>query len=1611
MHNICIVFLSVVAFCSITHKLTAQALPLGSTPQEIFQWRGLPEPLVPMGEDTPAQRVQLLASLNRFASRMVPDDFSALDTFLQDNPVSPWRMAVAANLGLFQYRNAWFSRCIDSYKTAWDLGKDTQDPRARALVDLAGGEYAKMLARLGRMEELRAFLQEVGDRTFQGPATELVSAARQGLALMEDHPEMAFRCGPLAVASILSSKGQQILAAETITLKSTIRGTSLLDVTSLANRLGLDFRVARRAPGAKMIVPSIIHWKVGHYAAVLAEDAGRYHTKDPTFENDHWPSLSCLDQEASGYFLIPAGPLPVGWTAVDDTQAAEIFGKGATSGSDQNRTGPDDHKVKACQNSFGMATYNFHTLLVSLNIEDTPVGYQPPFGHPVFFTATYNQREAGQPGIFTYSNIGPKWTHNWLSYVSDNPTVPDSASIAVAGGGTYLFSGYNATTAEFAPQQQSQTLLRRRSSSPIRYELEYPNGAIDVFAASDGSTSSLRKVFLVERRDAFGNTTSLTYDSQLRLTAITDAAGQKTSLDYEETDPYLITRVTDPFGRSAILTYEASKLVKMRDVAGLESQFAYAAGTDFIKSLTTPYGKTIFSTYEFRRTRRITAADPQNDMEVLEFNEDTGIVAGSDPPDMIPIGMFVRNNVLYARNSYYWDKKAWAEAPGDYSAARLYHWLHGLNYTQASGTLESEKPPRGARIWYNYPGQEKSDEGATLVGSMDKPTKVGRKLADGSTQLQQYEYNPLGQVISATDPMGRTTLFTYEANQIDLRTVSQQGGGTLATYTYESSHLPKTHTDAAGQTTIYKYNTRGQITSFTNPKNEKVDLTYYDANTPGRQRLGRLASIDGPLAGTADASTLDYDAFGRVSTVKRPDGFFVALNYDTLDRITRVAYPDGTAEETTYDRLHQSSTTDRLGRITRYVFNNLGQLATMTGPDERKVRYDWCRCGDLKALIDPMGRATFWKHDVQGRVSYKQYPDGSRETYAYDPAASRLISITDAKGQVKKLSYNIDNTISKISYENARQPTPDVSFTYDTIYSRLLNMTDGLGLTTYTYHPIAAGTLGAGGLASVDGPWANDVISYGYDELGRISQRSLSGVNESVEFDSLGRPHKLTNQLGGFSAAYEGSSSRLRTVIHSGGLKTEFGYWPATKDFRLASLRHLQPNGVTSVSLFEYDYDAAGRIRRWKHEVEGNPATATSWSFGYDNSDQLTSAKQTQGASLLKSYLWEYDPAGNRLTEALNGTTTNSVYNTLNEISFTTATLPSLNYEWDANNRLTAINNGAQRTEFTYDGLGRRVRVIEKMNEFEVSNHCYLWDGLAIRERRDASGEVPQQRYLAGGYADLTSPSPQRYLQTTDHLGSIRETTDTQGNLVQRIDYDLWGLPTFSTPISTSPFGFTGHFWHETSGLHLAPYRAYDPRTGRWISRDPIGEAGGMNLFSYALNRPQSLVDPTGLAPTPTATPAYSLETTSFAQSVPNDQPFDFVPMVTPIPTPPPFVGNNPGIIDYLAQIITWGDGPCCGPGYDCSNINNPRRNHLSPQNIACIEHDESLTRCGISAYSSSAYQIHENLSLSSPYLGMHILFGSMSRILAPYEPSVVYPSNQPQPISRPVPTQTFSIQ
>jgi RHS repeat-associated protein len=178
-------------------------------------------------------------------------------------------------------------------------------------------------------------------------------------------------------------------------------------------------------------------------------------------------------------------------------------------------------------------------------------------------------------------------------------------------------------------------------------------------------------------------------------------------------------------------------------------------------------------------------------------------------------------------------------------------------------------------------------------------------------------------------------------------------------------------------------------------------------------------------------------------------------------------------------------------------------------------------------------------------------------------------------------------------------------------------------------------------------------------------------------------------------------------------------------------------------------------------------------------------------------------------------------------------------YQWDAKNRLIEAKRGADTWQWGYNAFDQRVS--EKKNG--VVTKRWVWaGGNQPAEERDAAGNVTRRFYPQGEQAGAV-----KFFYTKDHLGSIREVMGANGTVVSSSCYDAWGVRTTVGAQDAASFGFTGHMEHKELGLVFTLYRAYDPATGRWLSRDPIGEEGGINLYGYVGNDPVNLWDPWGL--------------------------------------------------------------------------------------------------------------------------------------------------------------------
>ncbi len=305
------------------------------------------------------------------------------------------------------------------------------------------------------------------------------------------------------------------------------------------------------------------------------------------------------------------------------------------------------------------------------------------------------------------------------------------------------------------------------------------------------------------------------------------------------------------------------------------------------------------------------------------------------------------------------------------------------------------------------------------------------------------------------------------------------------------------------------------------------------------------------------------------------------------------------------------------------------------------------------------------------------------------------------------------------------------------------------------------------------------------------------------------------------------------------GIATNYAYDPLS---RLQSVLHKL--GANTVDGATYGYDNAGNRTSKTNQL--NLAVSN---FAYDNIYQLTGV---MGAT---SESYTYDFVGNRLSSASVPTST---YNSSNELTgagsatYTydnngntitkTDASGTMAYTWDFENRLTSVQPpGQPLVTFKYDPFGRRI---------QKGSITYLYEGANLVEEADAGGNLTA-RYVFGPGIDEPVAAYRgtwKYYQA-DALGSITSLATLSSTVSDSFVYDSFGNLTSSTGAFTQPFRYTAREYDSEAGLYFYRARYYDATAGRFISEDPSGYNGGLNVYKYVRNNPLLFSDPLGLCP------------------------------------------------------------------------------------------------------------------------------------------------------------------
>jgi len=287
---------------------------------------------------------------------------------------------------------------------------------------------------------------------------------------------------------------------------------------------------------------------------------------------------------------------------------------------------------------------------------------------------------------------------------------------------------------------------------------------------------------------------------------------------------------------------------------------------------------------------------------------------------------------------------------------------------------------------------------------------------------------------------------------------------------------------------------------------------------------------------------------------------------------------------------------------------------------------------------------------------------------------------------------------------------------------------------------------------------------------------------------------------------------------------------PNSGDRRLASIGNV---GLSTGQYSNYSYTTTPEnfITAVTETSDASPVypSALTQTASYNNLNQLTN---------LSSQALTFDADGNLTSDGLR------------------------DYTWDAENRLVGISYPGQSgkaTAFSYDGLSRRTAIASTPTGGSGTvTTSYIWCGARICQARNASGATTKEYFSEGEFVPGSPAQP--YYYGPDQIGSVRRVFASTSS-APAYSYDPYGNALQPTAPLTD-FNYAGLFYNADSGLYLTQYRAYDPVSGRWLSRDPIGETidkpdstiprrlgvrSGVNQYTYVGSNPIGSIDSRGL--------------------------------------------------------------------------------------------------------------------------------------------------------------------
>jgi RHS repeat-associated protein len=657
----------------------------------------------------------------------------------------------------------------------------------------------------------------------------------------------------------------------------------------------------------------------------------------------------------------------------------------------------------------------------------------------------------------------------------------------------------------------------------------------------------------------------------------------------------------------------------------------------------------------------------------------------------------------------------------------------------------------------------------------------------------------------------------------------------------------------------------------------------YATNKPLSVSRYGVSLID--VSVSAVTNTVAYDFFGRQISSIDGRGNTRRTEYNAYGQHSASIDALGNRTTYSYDQFGNLATViDPLGHATIYEYDLRGRK-TYEGGATYPVRYSYDIFGNKSSMMTyrneslgpDSGDVTTWLYDIAtGAMTNKVYADGNCPTYNYTPDG-KLSRRTWARGITTDYSYDSWGGLTNTVYSDN---TPTVTLAYDA-FGRQTKANDAAGITTFLYDSFGSIT----NETVIDVAGTNIIIRH-WDNYGRTTGYSLVGIPRAEGESQSGagvRDDPIAPQRHS-ALAYDSSTGRLASMLAAGSetpfvwnyldgsdLKSSLSYpngltasWSYDANNQLLQVCNATPTNV--ISQYDYTYDAAGRCVYCGKSGSAFTQDDTV-AYSYNNRSELTNAVAAVDSDYRYSY--NFDDIGNRESSSERGANYVCAANQLNQYTAVDDFTPL--FDDDGNQTLVKTATGIWQV--TYNGENRPARWIQLQsnNTNNQAMPVMLYDRMGRRVSKDS------RRFRYNGYLQIADSNGNAYFwdptETVtprvlmanikgdlnigyvtyycahDGNNNVSGLVREDGSVTVHYDYTPFG-EVMSTPSDDSlvnPWRFASEFFDDELALMYYNYRHYNPVTGRWIRRDPIGSNVSPNFYLFVSNNPVSETDRLGL--------------------------------------------------------------------------------------------------------------------------------------------------------------------